>query len=136
MEVEFFNLNSNKAATFDSIPVKTLKLNDLACTNALTIIYNKYIAGYFPGDLKNADISPICKREDRHDKRNCRPVSILSAISKVFERLMYTELYAYFNTIRSNHICGFRKGFSAQHCLIVMLEKFRKTIYNNPRPQP
>ena len=96
MEVEILNFNLNKATTFDSIPVKILKLNVLACTNALIIIYNKSIAdGYFPGDLKNADITPIFKREDRHDKRNYRLVSILSAISKVFERLMYLVVYIF-----------------------------------------
>ena len=37
---------------------------------------------------------------------------------------------AYFETILSPKQCGFRKGFSAQHCLISLIEKWKKSIHN------
>ena len=40
---------------------------------------------------------------------------------------MYQQLYEHFNSILSPKICGFRKGYSAQHCLLVMLEKFKES---------
>ena len=52
-------------------------------------------------------------------KKNYRPVSILPNLSKIFERCMYNQLKDYFNKLQ----CGFRKGFSTQHCLLAMIEK-------------
>ena len=40
---------------------------------------------------------------------------------------MYQQLYEHFNSILSPKQCGFRKGYSAQHCLLVMLEKFKES---------
>ena len=41
---------------------------------------------------------------------------------------MYNQIYPYFQTIFSKFQCGFRKGFNAQHCLLAMVEKRRKTL--------
>ena len=40
---------------------------------------------------------------------------------------MYQQLYEHFNSILSPKQCGFRTGYSAQHCLMVMLEKFKES---------
>ena len=73
------------------------------------------------------DIIPVHKKEIKSDKVNYRPVSILPNLSKIYEKLMYQQLYEHFNSILSPKQCGFRKGYSAQHCLMVMLEKFKKS---------
>ena len=78
------------------------------------------IKGY---DLKHADVTPIHKKKDKRDKTNYRPVSILPNISKIYEKLIYNQLYEYVDDILSPSQCGFRKGYSTQHCLLVMLEK-------------
>ena len=44
---------------------------------------------------------------------------------------MYYQLYEFFELKLSIFQCGFRKGFSAQHCLIPFLEKWRTTVDNN-----
>ena len=59
---------------------------------------------------------------------NYRPISILPNLSKMYEILMYNQIYPYFQTIFSKFQCGFRKGVNAQHCLLVMVEKWRKTL--------
>ena len=41
---------------------------------------------------------------------------------------MYNEIYPYFDTLFSKFQCGFRKGFNAQHCLLAMIGKLRKTL--------
>ena len=49
-------------------------------------------------------------------------------LSKVYDRLMYNQIYPYFDTLFSKFQCGFRKGFNAQHCLLAMIGKLRKTL--------
>ena len=41
---------------------------------------------------------------------------------------MQNQMYPYLNQIFSKHQCGFRKGYNAQHCLMAMLEKWRKFL--------
>ena len=36
----------------------------------------------------------------------------------------------YFEHIFSRYQCGFRKGYSAQQCLLAMIEKWKKTVDN------
>ena len=84
--------------------------------------------GEFPSELKHVDIVQIHKKKDKHDISNYRPVSILSNYSKVYEKLIYNQLYQYFENILFPSQCGFRKGYSTQHCLLVLIEKFKEAI--------
>ena len=61
-------------------------------------------------------------------KENYTPVSIQSNLSKIYEKLMYYRLYEYFDNILFPSQCRFRKGYSAQHGLLVMIEKFKEAI--------
>ena len=55
-----------------------------------------------------------------------RLISILSNISKIYEKCIQTQLNEYFAYFLSKFQCGFQQGFSTQHCLLVMIEKLRK----------
>ena len=50
------------------------------------------MSGELPDCLKQANVSPIFKKNDPLDKENYRPVSILSLLSKVYEKLLYNQL--------------------------------------------
>ena len=80
----------------------------------------------FPTGMKYTKVTPSHKKDDKTDKENHRPISILPNLSKVFERVMYNQIYPYFQTLFSKFQSGFWKGFNAQHCLLVMVEKLRK----------
>ena len=84
--------------------------------------------GEFPYELKHADVIPVHKRKDKCVKENYRPVSILTNIAKVYEKLLHNQLYSYFDNTLSPNQSGFRKGHSAQQCLLVMIEKFKESI--------
>ena len=43
---------------------------------------------------------------------------------------MFKQMSEYFQSSLSKYQCGFRKGFSAQHCLLPMLEKWKSTVDN------
>ena len=78
-----------------------------------------------------ANITPIFKKRCKNKKENFRPVSILLVLSKIFEKLMSKQLFTFFENILSKFQCGFRKGYSTQHCLLLMLEKWKLTVDNN-----
>ena len=59
-----------------------------------------------------------------------RTVSILPVISKIFEKFgkLCKQLTIFIDPLLSKYQCGFRKGFSAQHCLLAMLEKWKNAV--------
>ncbi len=81
--------------------------------------------GEFPDSLKRADVLPIFKSKDSTLKTNFRPVSVLPAVSKIFERIMQSQMVGYIDKHMSKYLCGFRKGYSTQHALISLLEKWK-----------
>ena len=82
----------------------------------------------FPYELKHVGVIPVHKKKDKCVKDNYRPVSILTNISKVCEKLLYNQLYSSFDNILSPNQFGFWKGHSAQECLLVMIEKLKQAI--------
>ena len=85
---EILKLDLTKSTPKDSIPGKIIKDNIIAFSVILTENFNEMLAtGEFPDKLKLADVSPIYKNGDKTNKSNYRPVSILPAISKIYEKL-------------------------------------------------
>ena len=123
------NLNLNKPTTFNNIPAKIIAEHKDICSQYLLQFYNNCISeSNFPTQMKHADITPVYKKDEKTDKKNYRPVSILSTFSKIFERLIYQDLNQYMNKKLSPYLCGFRKGYNTQNCLIIMLEKWKKAL--------
>lgn len=79
-------LGSNKASGYDEIPTKFLKDNvEFLSVILATFINDSFQNGEFPDSLKFARIMPLFKDGDSSDVSNYRPISILPAVSKVFE---------------------------------------------------
>ena len=78
--------------------------------------------------LKAVDISSIHKGFDPTSKINYRPISVPSAMSKVFERLLEKQIVPFINTIIYQLCCALAaKNYSTEHTLIRVTEKIRKT---------
>ena len=121
------NFPSDKA-TAGEIPVDILK-NSEFCFSELTKCINKaFNENKFPDTLKLSDIVPVFKKLDPTDKTNFRPVSVLPLLSKVFEKIMYDQLYEYAETFLNKLLCGFRKAHSTQHALFRLLQKWQKEL--------
>ena len=58
--------------------------------------------------MKHADITPVFKKKSSLKKESYRPVSIISAISKIFERFMQNQIVGYMGYGKK---CGYRKNF-------------------------
>ena len=94
----------------------------------MKIINLSFEMGCFPDDLKLAYFSPILKKNDNLDKGNYRLVSILFNLSKVFARIMCSQIDAFMQDKLSNLLTGFRKNHSTQHCLRKMLESWKNML--------
>ena len=106
-----------------------MKENSDLCNNTILRIFNDVIhTAQFPDALKLADITPVFKKEDSNNVKNYRPVSVLPVMSKVFERIMEKQIAAYMEEFMSPYLCGFRKGFSTQHALIALIEKWKSSL--------
>ena len=129
MESGIDTLDSGKTVPLNDIPVKILKECKDIISPFLEKIYNKsLLLNSFPNSLKLAEVTPAYKKDGTIDKKNYRPISILPSISKIFERHLYNQIFNYIEPSLSPYLCGFRKGFNTQDCLIVMIEKWRKAI--------
>ena len=84
------------------------------------IINLSLIQGIVPDDLKSARAVPLFKKNDKTEVGNYRPVSILSIISKVFERVVYDQIQTYLDDrkLLYNFQSGFRPRFSTDTCPI------------------
>ena len=83
-------------------------------------IFNQSISqGVFPDDWKSARVAPLFKQGDRDDVNNNRPISVISVVAKVFERILYDQVYAYLE--EHNIICKHQTGFRAAHSIVTAL---------------
>lgn len=114
-------LNNTKSCGWDDIPVHLLKLSVQVISPILTYIFNLAIRTCtFPTKLKLSEIKPIFKKGIKNDIQNFRPISLLSNISKIFEKALHNRI-VYF--LESNNLLGaeqfgFRKNRSTELALI------------------
>ena len=120
---------SQKASPQGRVPPKILKEISTVFAVSLSHFFNELIeSASFPDELKEGEISALFKKGDPCDKKNYRPVTVLSSQSKIFERLMSKQIIKYIEL--SPYLCGFRKGYSTQHALMRLVEECRTHLDN------
>jgi len=126
-------LDPKKATGFDTISANILKDMEDVLAEPVLIIFNMMIdEDTFPSQAKIGSILPFFKdKGERSDKTNYRPLSVLSAFSKIFERLIHNQLASYTNDIFSPYISAYRKHHSTQHVLVRLIEEWRQGIDQN-----
>ena len=98
---------------------------------ALTYLINlAFETGIFSEILKTAKVIPIFKKGDQQDFNNYRPISLLSNIGKIIEKLIHKCLFKFLNNNNClfNYQFGFRNHHSTNHALISITEKIQQTI--------
>ena len=87
------SLNINTSCGPNSIPTKILHLvQDQISKNLATISNLSFSTGIFPTILKTVKVIPIHKKDSKLEVSNYRPISLLSNIDKIFEKLMHSRL--------------------------------------------
>ena len=83
-----------------------------------------------PSNLKSKDVTPVHKKIPKNSKTNYRPISILSNVSKIYERYLYDQIKNYFENTLSKYQCGLCKGYNAQDCFLALIEKWKQSADN------
>ena len=122
-------IDSSKATEPDGIPPVLLKEMNRELSHSLYAIFKKIQQTcVYPKIWKCAAIVPVHKKNSKIEVTNYRPVSLLSCVSKVFERCIYTTLYKFLRPKFSNSQHGFRKGRSCVTQLLHYLDLVFKGI--------
>ena len=96
-------------------------------------IYQQVLAtGIFPNIWKSANLTPIHKKVDKQLVKNYRPISLLPICGKIFEKIIFNQLYLFFtsnNLITKNH-SGFRSGDSTTNQLLTLINVIHESFDN------
>ena len=131
VETAIMNLRSDCAVGWDGISSSLLKACRQTLVPPITYIINCSISsGIVPKAFKRAIVHPIYKNGDRDSPNNYRPISVLSSLSKVFERLLNSRLIRYLNSsnILASNQYGFRSGLSTEDAVSDLVETIASKI--------
>ena len=94
------------------------------------VINMSLMEGIFPSELKLAKVVPIFKSGEYDKVNNYRPISVLSFFSKIFEKIMYTNVVNFMdkNDTFYKYQFGFRKSHSTQHAIITLVDKITSSL--------
>ena len=86
----------------------------------------------FPQGWKFSKVLPLHKKLDPLERKNYRPVAILSPLSKVLEKIVYEQVYSYFSSNQLFHpnLHGYRKHRSTQTALLQMYDRWVRGASN------
>ena len=129
------SLNSSKSTGPNSIPTKILKLLQVQISKHLTDIFNLSFIyyWYFSSFFKSAKVIPIHKKNSKLIVSNYRPISLLSNLDKIIEKLMYNRIIQLLEDDKI--ICckqfGFCENFSTALAIITLFENVQSALDNN-----
>ena len=89
------------------------------------IFINILSTSIYPNMLKLANVTPIFKKGDKQLINNYRPISLLPICGKIFEKIIFNNLYNYLhlNGLTTKNQLGFRPGDSTINQLLYLVDK-------------
>ena len=124
-------LITKKANGPDNISHTLLKATASSICKPLCLLFNRSIQdGTYPNSWKTAFVMPLFKKGDRDLTSNYRPISLISCVGKVFERLVFKNIYnhLHFNNLIYNKQSGFIPGHSTVYQLIDIYNQICKSF--------
>ena len=113
------------------LSIRMLKLCDESIYKPLNLIFKSCLeTGQFPSDWKKANVVPVFKKGDKQLLKNYRPISLLPIIGKIFERLLYNQMFEIFigNDLISQNQSGFKPGDSCINQLLAITHEIYKSF--------
>ena len=125
------NIENKNSSGHDGISNKILKFIKFEISNSLALINNQMITtGIFPESFKTSKIVQLFKKGESPLLTNYRPISLLPTISKIFERIIHDQMYAYLNSnnLVAEQQYGFRKLHSAEYAAMNLINHVAKQM--------
>lgn len=116
-----FRLKTHSAPGWDKITVNILKLFYMYLVEPITYLCNLSLqTGVFPAAFKQAVVCPVFKAGCKSSPSNYRPISLLSTLSKVLEKLVKRRVMRYLekNELLNHNQYGFREGRSTEDAVL------------------
>ena len=127
------SLKPSNSAGYDDISNRILKNSSPYVLSPLTFICNAALkTGVFPERLKYALVKPIFRKGDPHSILNYTPVSLLTAFSKVMEKVIYERIYKHLtlNNILTPYQFGFRANHSTEQAIFSLINSVLEAMNN------
>ena len=123
------SLDPREAVGCDKIPQRLLRLSSPVIAEPITRLINYFITNrQWPIVWKSSDVAPVFKKESATDKTCHRPVSVLTALSKLYEKVLLDQIYEAFYWRLSPNLSGFLKGHSYCTALLNLTEDWRACL--------
>ena len=124
------NLKNSRSTSIDELDNFSVKLAADHIAHPLHhIITLSILQKTFPSAWKYSKVIPLHKKGSVLDRKNFRPVAILSPLSKILEKIVYNQIYDYFtnNKIFHANLHGYRGNRSTQTALLQMYDRWVKS---------
>ena len=111
--------------------IRMVKLCDASLCKPLELIFKScFESGKFPLEWKKANVVPAYKKGDKQLLKNCGPISLLPIAGKIFERILYNNVFELFtkNLLISHSQSGFKPGDSYINQLLLITHKIYKSF--------
>ena len=131
------HFKSKTSTGHDGLSMKLMKDLKHVLIEPLTIIINQMLnTGIFPDKLKIGRIIPLYKKGDDNLFENYRPISLLPAISKIFEKVIFIQLHTYCkdNNILYQSQYGFREDHSTELAALEVIDRIIQSMDNDDIP--
>ena len=132
------NLQPKTSTGYDNISCKVIKLLSDELSPALAVAINQCLNNnIFPDKLKLAKVIPLYKKKGQISSfENWRPIALLPALSKVYERIIFNQIYEHFVThsLFSDNQYGFRKKSSTEDAILDFQDRIKELLNNRETP--
>lgn len=117
------DIKPNKAPGLDRITSNTLRSISRYVKKPIAYIINRiFETGQFPTCLKKGLVRPLFKKGDQNTMSNYRPISLISNISKIVEKIMKKRIIAFLDKYNffSDKQFGFKHGISTENAIVYL----------------
>jgi exonuclease III len=125
------SLMPKQSCDIDGLSLKLIKYIAPEISIPLSHIFNLSLtSGVFPSKLKKSRIVPIFKAGDPKNCDNYRPISLLSSLSKILEKIVHIKLVNHLelNNLLYEHQYGFLRGKSTEQTLLHVTDYITKAL--------
>lgn len=125
------SLKNTNAEGYDGLSTKIIKRSCNEISSILChIINHSFWQGVFPDTLNTSIVKPLHKKDDRGELVNYRPITLISILSKIFEKLMHSRITHFLNkhNVITPEQNGFQKNKSTTLAIFSLIKRITESL--------